>query len=67
MKTLDKALHEDVKAGLPSGSAPVLDPELYFEPTLPHYPVVSYAWVSTGSDRFDELNALDIAKPWRVW
>ena len=52
---------------MPEGSATALDPELYFEPSVPHYPLASQAWVPLSPDWFVDLGSLEASKPWRGW
>lgn len=67
INSLNRVLHEAVVTRMPDGPAPALDPELYFEPSVPNYPLVSRAWVPSTPDWFAEIGGLDSAEPWRVW
>ena len=48
-KSLTRVRDDAVSVRIHDGPAPALDPELYFEPTVPHYPLVSHAWVPSSS------------------
>lgn len=47
--------------------APAIDPELFFEQSVPHYPLVINALVPSSPNWFVELGALDGSDPWSVW
>ena len=65
MKSLDKPLYEAVTMRSPNGPALVLDLELYFVPTVPHYLLASHVWVPNSPHLFAELIVLKAAEPWR--
>ena len=65
--SLNNVPNEVVSARIPDGPAPALDTEVYFDPSVPHYPLQSHAWVPSSPDWFAELGGLDSAEPWRVW
>ena len=65
--SLNNVPNEVVSARIPDGPAPALDTEVYFDPSVPHYPLQSHAWVPSSPDWFAELGALDASEPRRVW
>ena len=48
------------------GPTPFLDPEIFFESSVPVYPIITYAWMPEGADWINVLEALDQVEPWRV-
>ena len=67
VKFPNRVHNEAVSARMPDGLAPALDPELNFESSVPHYPLVSQTWVTSSHEWFVELGALDASEAWRVW
>ncbi|EGZ29319.1 hypothetical protein PHYSODRAFT_322855 [Phytophthora sojae] len=48
-------------------AAPEIDAELFFEPSVPLYPLVNLAWIPAGRDWFAEAKSIDDSEPWRAW
>ena len=67
VKFLNRVLNKAISARVPDEPAPDLNHELYFKPSVPHYPVVGHAWVPSNPDCFAELSKFDASEPWRVW
>ena len=66
-KTLSIALQDAASAKSSRGPTPLLDPELLFEPSVPVYPIMCYAWMFEGVEGINILEVLDQVEPWRVW
>ncbi|POM67935.1 Hypothetical protein PHPALM_15966 [Phytophthora palmivora] len=50
--------------GLPT---PRVDSELYFDPSVPLYPLVNLPWVPDSALWSEEVLAVDHHEPWRAW
>ncbi|EGZ10225.1 hypothetical protein PHYSODRAFT_338893, partial [Phytophthora sojae] len=48
-------------------AAPEADAELFFEPSVPLYPLVNLAWIPAGRDWCAEAESVDDSEPWRAW
>ncbi|EGZ13522.1 hypothetical protein PHYSODRAFT_335275 [Phytophthora sojae] len=48
-------------------AAPEIDAELFFEPSVPLYPLVNLAWIPAGRDWCAEAESIDDSEPWRAW
>ena len=66
-KKLNRVFQNAVSVKSSFGPTPLLDPELFFEPSVPMYPIMSYAWVPEDVKWISELEALGHFKPWRGW
>ncbi|POM77514.1 Hypothetical protein PHPALM_5091, partial [Phytophthora palmivora] len=46
---------------------PLADAELYFDPSVPLYPLVNLPWVPDSALWSEEVLAVDHHEPWRAW
>ena len=61
------ALQDPASAKSSREPTPFLDPDLFFELSVPVYPIMSYAWIPEGVDWINELEALDQVETWSLW
>ena len=54
-KSLNLVLYDEVDTGSLEGLAPRIDLEFFFDPSLPVYHIMSYAWIRIGSNWLIEL------------
>ncbi|GMF32057.1 unnamed protein product [Phytophthora fragariaefolia] len=47
--------------------APDVDAEVYFEPSVPVYPLVNLSWIPGGADWSRAATEVDAVEPWRTW
>ncbi|GMF43590.1 unnamed protein product [Phytophthora fragariaefolia] len=47
--------------------APLLDSELYFDPSVPFAPPVNLPWFPTSADWCEAAVDIDVGEPWRAW
>ena len=59
IKSLNRVLNEAVSTRMPDGPAPALDPELCFEPSVHHCPLVGHAWLPSSPEWFADLSSLE--------
>ncbi|GMF27069.1 unnamed protein product [Phytophthora fragariaefolia] len=48
-------------------AAPDVDAEVYFEPSVPVYPLVNLSWIPGGADWSRAATEVDAVEPWRTW
>ncbi|POM80518.1 Hypothetical protein PHPALM_1640 [Phytophthora palmivora] len=61
---LYSAVTAQSSGGLPT---PRVDSELYFDPSVPLYPLVNLPWVPDSALWSEEVLAVDHHEPWRAW
>ncbi|GMF47903.1 unnamed protein product [Phytophthora fragariaefolia] len=66
MATISDDLYSAVVKSIDGVPAPDVDAELYFEPSVPMYPLVNLSWIPGGSDWCQAVSEVDSAEPWRV-
>lgn len=49
-KALNEVLRDATAVGTPLGPAPRINPEFCFEPSVPVYPIMSFAWKPASTD-----------------
>ena len=60
-------LYSAVTQKLGDEPAPLVDAEVYFDPSVPHYSPVNLSWVPSGRDWVQCAHDVDLAEPWRAW
>ncbi|KAI9991610.1 hypothetical protein PInf_016904 [Phytophthora infestans] len=60
-------LYSAVTQKLGDEPAPLVDAEVYFYPSVPHYSPVNLSWVPSGRDWVQCAHDVDLAEPWRAW
>ncbi|POM66388.1 LOW QUALITY PROTEIN: Hypothetical protein PHPALM_17758 [Phytophthora palmivora] len=61
-------LHSAVTARSADGTpTPLADAELYFDPSVPLYPLANLPWVPDSALWSEEVMAVDHHEPWRAW
>ncbi|GMF49034.1 unnamed protein product [Phytophthora fragariaefolia] len=66
MATISDDLYSAVVKSIGGVPAPDVDAELYFEPSVPVYPLVNLSWIPGGSDWCKAVSEVDSAVPWRT-
>ncbi|GMF59080.1 unnamed protein product [Phytophthora fragariaefolia] len=67
MVTISDDLYSVVVKSIDGVPAPDVDAELYFEPSVPVYPLVNLSWIPGGSDWCQAVSEVESAEPWRTW
>ncbi|GMF59215.1 unnamed protein product [Phytophthora fragariaefolia] len=67
MATISDDLYSAVVKSIGGVPVPDVDAELYFEPSVPVYPLVNLSWIPGGSDWCQAVSEVDSAEPWRTW
>ncbi|GMF33092.1 unnamed protein product [Phytophthora fragariaefolia] len=67
MATISDDLYSAVVKSIGGVPAPDVDAELYFEPSVPVYPLVNLSWIPGGCDWCQAVSEVDSAEPWRTW
>lgn len=66
-KAFNRVLRDATAVRTPLGPSPRLNPDQFFELSVPVYSILSYAWVPTSTDYISNIGALDHMEPWRAW
>ncbi|KAE9303888.1 hypothetical protein PR003_g21893 [Phytophthora rubi] len=67
MTFLTEDLYSAVMKKLNGLAAPEADAELFFEPSVPFYPLVNLSWIPSGKDWCDAAESVDRFETWRTW
>ncbi|GMF27861.1 unnamed protein product [Phytophthora fragariaefolia] len=67
MVTVSDDLYSAVIKSVGGVPAPDVDTKLYFEPSVPVYPLGNLSWIPCGSDWCQAVSEVDSAEPWRTW
>ncbi|KAE8908038.1 hypothetical protein PF010_g22308 [Phytophthora fragariae] len=67
MTVLTEDLYSAVMKMLNGLAAPEADAELFFEPSVPFYPLVNLSWIPSGKDWCDAAASVDRFETWRTW
>ncbi|KAE9314090.1 hypothetical protein PF008_g19559 [Phytophthora fragariae] len=67
MTVLTEDLYSAAMKMLNGLAAPEADAELFFEPSVPFYPLVNLSWIPSGKDWCDAAASVDRFETWRTW
>ncbi|KAE9271549.1 hypothetical protein PR003_g30476, partial [Phytophthora rubi] len=67
MTVLTEDLYSAVMKMLNGLAAPEADAELFFESSVPFYPLVNLSWIPSGKDWCDAAASVDRFETWRTW
>ncbi|KAE8973868.1 hypothetical protein PR002_g26072 [Phytophthora rubi] len=67
MSFLTDDLYSAVMKNLNGLAAPEADAELFFEPSVPFYPLVNLSWIPSGRDWCGAAESVDRFGQWRTW
>ncbi|GMF57292.1 unnamed protein product [Phytophthora fragariaefolia] len=67
MTTISDNLFSAVMKVVDGVPAPDVDAEVYFEPSVPVYPLVNLSWIPGGADWSQAATEVDAVEPWRTW
>ncbi|KAE8893722.1 hypothetical protein PF003_g22067 [Phytophthora fragariae] len=67
MSFLTDDLYSAVMKNLNGLAAPEADAELFFEPSVPFYPLVNLSWIPSGRDWCGAAESVDRFEQWRTW
>ncbi|KAE9284345.1 hypothetical protein PF008_g27182 [Phytophthora fragariae] len=67
MYFLTDDLYSAVMKNLNGLAAPEADAELFFEPSVPFYPLVNLSWIPSGRDWCGVAESVDRFEQWRTW
>ncbi|KAE9177658.1 hypothetical protein PF004_g25712 [Phytophthora fragariae] len=67
MTFLTEDLYSAAMKNLNGLAAPKVDAELFFEPSVPFYPLVNLSWIPPGKDWCGAADSVDRFETWRTW
>ncbi|KAE9279325.1 hypothetical protein PF008_g28398 [Phytophthora fragariae] len=67
MTFLTEDLYSAAMKKLNGLAAPEVDAELFFEPSVPFYPLVNLSWIPSGKDWCGAADSVDRFETWRTW
>ncbi|GMF61218.1 unnamed protein product [Phytophthora fragariaefolia] len=66
MTTISDNMYSAVMKVVDGVPAPDVDAEVYFEPSVPVYPLVNLSWIPGGADWSQAATEVDAVEPWRT-